>query len=472
MRSIINKMNKNKFYTYGIIVLIIIFILTLIQNFWTQYASDDWCYMYIYDHLGNPTDTSKRVKSIFDVIVSMKNHWNLWGGRVVAHGLLQLVLATSYPGFHKVIFNIVNAVMYVALGFVIYKHATYKRQNSVVLLIGIYAMMWFFIPQYGATVLWASGAANYLWCSVIILTYLLPYRMYAVNSENVMKDSVKNAVVMGILGLFAGCTNENSGGALALMCIMFILLYKYYKIKIPKWSLSGVCGTIIGAIVLIIAPGNYRFPNDTSLAELINRLKNVCEISHKLLFGLSLIMLAVLFLIWFTSCATRKDTTDETGENARPNIMLPVLYIVGAAASILVLVISSARPERTWFIGICLIITAIGYMYECINFKVLPRHFVPVSCIGIAVICSISYYTTMGSIHGSYLLTKEQEITIATAAKSGQKSASIKVAPRSDCKHDILYWEYGVSHFESSPDTWVNAWASAYYGLDSISSTD
>ena len=464
MKNLIDTLKKEKFLKYGIVTVLSFFLLTLIQNIWTQFASDDWCYMFIYDHMGYPTETTARVKNIFDVIISMINHWKICNGRVVAHGLLQLVLSTSYPAFHKVIFNIVNSLMYTTLGIVIYRHASYKKGNSLLLLIGIYAMMWFFLPQYGATVLWPSGAAGYLWCSVIILAYLLPYRMYAANSENVMKDSVKNAVIMGILGLFAGCTNENSGGALALMCILFVLLFKLSGIKIPKWSLTGIAGTIIGAVVLLTAPGNYRISSKADLPELLNRLKNVIEISGKIFFGLLLIMCALLLFSWILNLRKRpnhgKSYTDR---------LLVVIYVIGAAASVGVLMFAAMRPERTWFIGVCLIISAIGYIYEGIDFSDLPKRFIPICCIIVTVICAVSYCVELGAIHDTYIITKEQERTISEAAKNGQKTVSIEIAPRSECKHDALCKDYGISHFQFKSDDWVNSWAARYYGIDSIS---
>ena len=43
----------------------------------------------------------KKISSLWDVIISMINHWKLCNGRVVAHGLLQMVMP-----FGKLFFRI------------------------------------------------------------------------------------------------------------------------------------------------------------------------------------------------------------------------------------------------------------------------------------------------------------------------------------------------------------------------------
>lgn len=457
MKKLLNSLKNDRGTQLTLLVMLVVFILTLIQNFWTRYLADDWCYMYVYDHMGHPNDTSRRVNGLFDVIISMKNHWRICNGRVVAHGLLQLVLATSYPGFHKVIFNIVNSIMYVLLGWLLYKHSVYGRKKSIFLLIGIYAMMWLWLPQYGATVLWASGAANYLWCAVIILAYLLPYRKYAADSTSGMKDTTKNAVIMGVLGLFAGCTNENSGGAAALICILFVIVYKICKIKIPKWSISGIAGLIIGAVVLISAPGNYRISSKADLAEYINRLKDVINTSGNLLFGLLITFMVVMLLVWITN----------QGDEQRLGIaekLIPAVYIIGAAAAIGVMMFAALRPERTWFISICIIIAVIGYMFTQINMKNIGGA-IPYAAAVLIIICAASYTTELKKLHQTYTQIQAQDEAIAEARESDDKIAEVKLIVPSDSPHDSMFY---TGNFSTNGDEWDNSWAARYYGLNKI----
>lgn len=77
--------------------------------------------------------TTKKISSLWDVIVSMINHWRLCNGRVVAHGLLQMVMP-----FGKLFFRIFNSLVYVSLGFLIYKHSVYGKKSNLSLLVFIY----------------------------------------------------------------------------------------------------------------------------------------------------------------------------------------------------------------------------------------------------------------------------------------------------------------------------------------------
>ena len=144
--------------------------------------------------------------------------------------------------------------------------------------------------------MWASGAANYLWCAAIMLSFMLPYRMYAANGADSVKDSWKNAVLMGLFGIFAGCTNENTGGGVVLICTLFILFYKIKGFKIPKWSWIGVITAVCGVVLLLAAPGNYRIDSKASFAEILIRFKDVIVKTETLAFWLFVIIAVVLIL--------------------------------------------------------------------------------------------------------------------------------------------------------------------------------
>lgn len=448
----------------GAAILTVIFILTLIQNFWTQFQSDDWSYLFVYNHALSafPDENSKRVVNIIDVIKSMYHHWHVSNGRVVAHGMLQLVLATSYPASHKFVFNIINSVMYMLFGIVIYKHAVYKRQRSLLLLFGIYVMIWFFMPQYGMTVLWASAAANYLWGTVIILAYLLPFRRYASNNGETLKDSIGNAILMGMLGIFAGCINENGGGAAFIVCVAFMILYKIRGIKVPKWSFTGIVGIATGTIILVSAPMNAPHASNYNWSELIKRLNDVKNTTLNLLWVPCIITVICLILAYISNINEKKN--DFVQEKTRLYIF--AAYTVAAIASFIVLILAWMRPGRGWSIGMGLIMTAISCLAANINFKKLPKLTAPIIALVITVIFSISTYKELSLLHTNYIFSNEQHTEIMEAVKNGEKTANINVnRDKIHGKCCVLDTKYGVLSLENS---WCRAWAAKYYGLDSI----
>ena len=343
-------------------------------------------------------------------------------------------------------------------------HTLYKNKKvSASVLVCIYAMMWFFLPQYAATVLWASGAANYLWCSTILLLFLLPYRKYAFDPERVMADNLKNAILMGIFGLFAGCTNENSGGAVALICILLVIFCKKNKIKVPKWYLSGILGAIIGTIVLISSPSNNKISTPITFDVLSERVQVLVDISGCVFFGLLVTFAIVIFFVVLTNGMSKDENKKK---------FFPFIYILGAAASIGALVFSQHMPERAWFFAVCLIISVIAYYYDKIDFKQIRKLTPKTVAVIVALVFALSYFTTIKELHKSYEQASLQLDTIYEALENGYADVKIVMVRQTDNNRDVMSREIRIANYAPHPNTWVNAWSAKYFGLDSISAIE
>lgn len=449
--QIINKYIK-KDYIINAIILAAAFIFIMIMNTHTDYTSDDFKYRFVFDTMGKPTGNTKPISSITDIFISMANHYRLCNGRIVAHGLLQAVLP-----FGKVTFNIFNSVMYTALGFLIYKHSIWGKKGNPYLLALIFIGMWFFLPAYGMTVLWASGAADYLWCGVIAMAFLLPYRIYAENGR--IKNSAKNAVLMGIFGVFAGCTNENTGGGIVLLCVMFVIYYKVKGVKLPVWSFAGATGAVVGAAALILAPGNYRISSKADLAELISRLKDVFSISASLTYVLIIVLCIALILNLIDNSSTLKN-----------RIVLPVIYIITAYAMMAVMTFAALRPERPWFCAVVLLITAVGMVISEINLEQLNKRKTEIAKTTIIVLCTtvflISFCVEFKNVNNTYQQVREGVELIEEAKAAGKSAVTIPIPVPSDSKYDAYN---GTGYVKEKADDWMNEWIAEYYGIEKIS---
>lgn len=424
----------------------IVFGILLILNFHADYTSDDFKYHFFFDTMGTPYQATHRMR-IWEVVPSMINHWKMCNGRIVAHGMLQLALMLGKTGF-----KILNSFMFILLGSLIYLHASYGKKKSTPLLIFIYVCLWFFIPQFGMTVIWASGAANYLWNTVLILAFILPYRMYLTN-QKVMEEGIGKLIVMGIMGVLAGCSNENSGGAAVLLCLLYLLLYRCHKISVPKWGIMGIGGGILGIILLISAPGNYRISSKTDLAGLLERGKRVLLVSRQELS----ILILILALITLAFIILHKKLEWE-GFKA-----LPFMYILAGAASICVLIFSAMQPERTWFIGIVLIITAAAYLYA--DLVILPSVVPSILTVVLVLAFAHSFQREYGKIDATYAQVKEGVWRIEQAVSREETTVTIPIVKPSDSKYDAYN---GTSYVKEPADDWMNAWMARYYGLEAI----
>ena len=211
-------------------LIILNFIMILIYNFLTPYMSDDlWYDMGV-------------MKSLPELIAGSVNSYMTWGGRSVADFLLRLSFCLP-----KGVFNVVNSLLFVALSILIYLNIEGRKKYDALVYGYVMIFMWLFTVSFDQTILWVSGACNYLWTGVIIMSFVTLYRvklsdLYLSKDETVGTDkantgeagngatgivpskrSVLPCIGMFLLGLLAGWCNENTSGGALLLAIMYIL---------------------------------------------------------------------------------------------------------------------------------------------------------------------------------------------------------------------------------------------------------
>ena len=223
------KKNINSKYFY----FIIIFLFMIIFNFLTSYIQDD--YWYMYDYSGN-----HRIGNIIDIIVSLKNMYFNWGGRVFAH-----FFAYTFLMLPKWIFNIINSIIYVLNIYLIYLISRGKRKDNYKYLLLIHMIMFIFFPVFGQVFLWLDGSCNYSFTLCIQLFFI--YKILNIKSKN-------NYFIYILISLLAGMCNENS----SLSLIVFLILYMVYDRSNLKLKIASLISLIIGYLFLFLAPGNYK----------------------------------------------------------------------------------------------------------------------------------------------------------------------------------------------------------------------
>ena len=438
------------------LILLLTFGMMYILNKNTHFTSDDFRYHFMYESF-MPTDNVERISSFSDIIKSMYNHYFMWGGRITAHTLVQFFLI-----FDKQFFNIINSIAFVGLAILIYLHSNVSKKINIPLLVGIILSLWFFLPQFGLTVLWVSGAGNYLWCTLIVLLFLLPYRKHLEN-ENYFKDSVLNFIIMIIIGFLAGWTNENTGGAMILLTMLFMAYYKFTNIRIPKWAFSGFFSSSIGFGLLALAPGNNArkeyLVNKT--VDIVKNIGNVFGTSFTLMFGLTILLLVVLafFLI-----------TNNNIQLINKSLTISFMYVLSALAGIVVLVVSPQIPARTWFGPIVFIIIAIGNIYSniSIDFKSL-NIILAVALIGFTIKFAYSYNTAYKDIVKTYKSINTQISTINTEKENGNLDIEIKNIPKAQSEYNAFR---GSRYISEDKESWINKWMAKYYDVNSIIGVD
>ncbi|MEM5667457.1 DUF6056 family protein [Enterococcus faecium] len=143
-----------------------------------------------------------------------------WTGRSVVH-----IIARVFLLMPKTVFNLVNPLIYVLLTVLIYKITTKdKTEFHAFKYLMINVVIWLFIPTFGQTILWETGAANYLWGGIIITSVLFIYHRYCYENKLLPFKSLGNAIIMVILGIVAGWCNENTSGGAVLIILGYIYI--------------------------------------------------------------------------------------------------------------------------------------------------------------------------------------------------------------------------------------------------------
>ena len=289
-----------------------------------------------------------------DVIESQIWHYNNWGGRVITHGLLQLILMTG-----NAVADIFNTLITLVLAFVICR---ISRKNfdingsPAIIAIFLFALsgLFAFNPNIKMSMLWEAGSVNYVYSTVWILCFLCPYLRAVEDPES--PDLRLVNLWMIPLSLISGWSNENMGPTCFVIALTVILIrVRADKKPVKAWMIIGLIGSLIGSILCILAPGNFVRVNEIDKLplsqELINRILSMLRGIGDFLFP-SLIILGFVMIAAHTLLSISFDRTEGI-------LLFAILLSYGA------MILSPHYPDRASFGTMVLTIaTACRLMYR------------------------------------------------------------------------------------------------------------
>ncbi|WP_221412195.1 DUF6056 family protein [Dysgonomonas sp. 25] len=343
--------NKAKYAVLWGGVVLFFFGLILLMNVLTPMIADDFCYLFIYG------DFETKVTSLSDIVLSQKNHYYMWGGRSVVHFIAQALLLLP-----PLVIDILNTFVYLAYAGLIYLLAKGRGRNSLSLFILINIAVWFMQPAFGDTILWITGSANYLWGSVLILLFLLPYRMYE-GTKDKLPLSIAKLILFFLFGIIAGWTNENTAAAMIVIAALFLVYYRSHKWAIPAWAFSALAGAIVGYLIMILAPGNQMRAGEASTLDPMVIAYRF--IMHTISFVNYCGVLNILYII----CGVLAYYFARSSRNKPLN--LSFIFFAGVLAAVYSMIFSPSFPPRAWFGVITFNIVALGILFYHLDFKAI-----------------------------------------------------------------------------------------------------
>ena len=252
-RRIIESMNTAR--ATGLFVLFMIFF--FVRTTLMPLANDDYSYAFIWDgeHGGNlagmqfgsfDIERRERVDSFADIAQSMWSHYFTWGGRILAHTLIQFFVWIGKPCF-----DVANTLIFAALVLTIIFLANLWQRVTRAALLWIFFCVFMLVKLSAVTLFWLTGAVNYMWTAFFQLIFLAPY-VKALRSGK----SFGNVALMIFLGILAGWSNE--AGSLVTICLtVFLIALSRARGLLRSWMTAGLAALIIGCALMMFAPGNF-----------------------------------------------------------------------------------------------------------------------------------------------------------------------------------------------------------------------
>ncbi len=438
---------------------------------------DDYAYAFIWDgaHGGNleamqfgspDIEHRERISSLADIFNSLQSYYFTWSGKIFACGLVQFFVWLGKPAF-----DIANTIMFVFLILTIINLANTWLKISRTALLWIFFTIFILMPSSAFSMFWLTGSCNYLWMAFFQLFFLTPY-VKALRSREAA-NSLLNVVLMILLGLQAGCSNEAGSFATVCLTLFLTVMCKARSIFRP-WMIAGLIAVSVGFALMVFAPSNFLrlevlHPNFIYTKELF-----FAHLSE----GFSRVVLTDLIalipmLIYFLRRTSTKTT------------MAEILMLAFTAAGLLVPIALLFAPEYNTRISI----TSLSFILVASSSAILelerqhlktwltlPKNFLrPVSLI--ILLSFVSYFATLIYVDLSIFNAARRQVRYIqrNAELDPIPMPSMPIRQRFKIIHGDRSAVTELKHFagiEGNLNTYKNSLVAQYYGVKHVIAVD
>ena len=420
---------------YGLAALLFaLFAFCFLMNLLSPLAADDFSYALSY------VDGSK-VKTLGEAVRSMAAHYRIHGGRVIVH-----FFATVFMMLPKPAFDACNALMTVLLVVLIAAHIRPGEPIRAGVPAVLFSACWFFLPVWGHTVFFLTGACNYLWPMVVTLAFLLWIRV-----RGAVAGPAETAVAF-FAGLLSGAQSEMASGA-CLLCVALMIgtaLVRHRPVPGSMWMAFSGC--LAGFVFLIAAPGNYVRLDGGGYA--IGNLVSLFLVYTRnfLLRCAALGLPAAVMLLCGREFPLKRE-----------DLRFPALFLLCAAASNYAMLLSGQYPPRAQFTYAVYLVLAFGALYA----KILPGLLTDTVLRVLAGFCVLIFLTHASGTLNDFGAVYLQDRARVESARAQQAAGITDIVvdpidPRS------AYSSLSIGDLTEDPEHWINRGYRLYYGVPSV----
>lgn len=437
----------------SVLLLVVIFVFLLVINYNTPMIGEDFAL--------SPTLDAKQNFSFLDSL-----HWiaeRVYNQSMNWNARLGEQLAIVFLTFNKDIFNILNSLMTLIYGYLVFIYAFNRKFNlenksDIFSVLLIFLLNIAYMPAFGEIFFWETGATNYLWSLVVLLIFGLPYRRMLSQDENFMSKYPKILIPYYFLSFISGMTNENTVFAFAglVFIVFFIRIFK--KQQIYRWMYISSVLYILGIVYLLTSPSTKNRTNyynevfgitEINLGTYLARFKNVTLSFLNTNRDILIVFLVVLFLFFVFS---KINTSIKT--KLHQSLPVVLFLVLLSSASVLVLIMAPYIEKRAFFLSITMIIMAITYMTVSIynEFANTLRRYIEliiiIALIGISLLFGYKIYNIYYKFNNEAILRNAQIISASVESRVVNVEPYITkttrlIDPREDyVKGNYQYYRY------------------------------
>lgn len=394
-------------------------------------VSDDWTYRFIFTQ-------NRLVENLSDIITSQVIHWHRWGGRFVAHSLVQFFLLID-----KNWFDIANTVCYTGCCAIIARVASNRNflRNWLLVL----ASVWIVMPSPSGTMFWLTGSFNYLWPSCLSVLFL-----FLILSE---KKQWQLAAI--VIGLVAGNGHES----IAVGFSWALILYAIVTRKKSLLFYVAIGSYILGMLSNVVAPGNFVRAASNGMAEqagvlayIAKYFKYFLKVGYRLTLNWSDLGVQCCTLLW---CSAAYVCVKRWKDIGRQNL-LSVLILSGAVVSLSLNVVSGVAHARAVY-GFCFL----AYLGCMLLFIRAGRESVKKLALGAILLANV---IIIPRAYNDIRIAKESMENVYRECHEGRTLTSVI----SECD-DALPSRYAGSPVSVSEKSPSNRYLASLLGVESIS---
>ncbi len=429
----LKRLNASRTALYIVLGVIAAFMLLL--NLLTPYCADDFTYMVNFK-------TQQWITRVWDVFPSMAAHAEVMNGRLISHGLGQLFMIWPKP-----VFDVVNAAVFTAFIYLLYRTAHRGTGENVLLLAAVFCAVWYFMPVFGQVALWQLGSVNYLWALAAGLLFLRPYISDYLDGRK--KTALWRKILFSVLALPFGMWSEVTSFIGIILAALFLILGKILKKRsLRTWLFIPVVAAAAGYLLMMLMPAELNAKgSDMTLGTLLRNFNNATGVLRE--FG------GVLLGVWAAAFALGVFLKLD-----RDRLTVSAALVFGAVAGNYMLTVASYYPERCFCATAALLILAIAMLVPA--FLRAGRAEL-CGCLGAALLVVTAFSLIVGTydIWNTHVAYGLREQRVAEAKAEGLSEVTVDII-RPATKYSA-YW--GLTELVDDPRAWPNDFVSTYYGI-------